>query len=376
MPIPHDRVTTVQLALGEVPIRPLQPIDPARIDAAKRGFTTRHVGTAAIRTIIAGSVRPSAGDLVLLRVEKIGQHGRIQLPSGRPAALFVGDEIIVCFGNRYAPNQFEAEVPRKLEPCHLVAAGGVAAKSLSRHNRMKAPTAVAPIGLLGDAAGKVLNLRDFRVPAASRAPSGGAKVIAIAGTSMDAGKTTAAAYLIKGLTRSGHRVAAIKATGTGSCNDTAMMQDAGAVRVLDFVDAGYASTYRVPPKDIERAFRFLLDQAHQANVDYIVVEVADGLLQSETAALLTSDTFKNAIRGVIFCAGDALGALAGVEWLERRGVPVLAVSGVLTASPLAVAEAYAATKLPVLGRDDLGRADIGSVLEGTLALQADVLGAR
>jgi Domain of unknown function (DUF1611_C) P-loop domain len=376
MPAPHDRSTNIQLAAGDVPIRPMQAVDPARLHAAKRGFTTRHVGVAAIRTLVTGSVRPKAGDLVLARVEKIGQHGRIQLPSGRPAALFVGDEIVICYGNRYAPNQFEAEVPRSLEPCHLVAAGGVAAKSLSRHSRMKAPTAVTPIGLLGDAAGKVLNLRDFRVPAAPSTASGGATVIAIAGTSMDAGKTTTAAFLIKGLIRAGHRVAAIKATGTGSCNDTAMMQDAGAVRVLDFVDAGYASTYRVPPKDIEHAFRFLLDHARHTAADYIVVEVADGLLQAETAALLTSDTFNRTIRGVIFCAGDALGALAGVEWLERRGTTVLAVSGVLTASPLAIGEAHAATRLPVLSREDLGRADIASVLEGTLGLQADVLEAR
>jgi dethiobiotin synthetase len=376
MSAPHDRgPTPVQLAIGEVPIRPLQQIDPQRIRAAKRGFTTRHVGNDAIRTLITGNVRPSAGDLVLVRVDKIGQHSRIQLPAGRPAALFPGDEIIVCYGNRYAPNQFTADVPRNLESCHLVAAGGVAAKSAARHQKMKSPTTITPVGLLGDAAGKTLNLRDFQLPAVSPAPSR-AKIFAVAGTSMDSGKTTAAAFLIRGLTRGGARVAGIKVTGTGSSNDTALMEDAGAVAVFDFVDAGHASTYRVAPREVERVFRHLIDHAQRADVDYIVVEVADGPLQAETAALLSADSFIAVIRGAIFCATDAMGALAGVEWLERRGVPVLAVSGLLTTAPLAAAEANAATKLPILSRDDLSRADIATVLEGTLGLQADVLEAR
>lgn len=376
MSVPHDRgPTSVQLAIGEVPIRPLQLLDQLRLSNAKRGFTTRHVADASIRTLITGVVRPNAGDLVLVRVDKIGQHSRIQLPSGRPAALFVGDEIVVCYGNRYAPNQFTAEVPRNLEPCHLVAAGGVAAKSIARHHKMKPPTAITPIGLLADAAGKTLNLRDFHLPAVAPAP-GRAKIFAVAGTTMDSGKTTAAAFLIKGLTRGGARVAGIKVTGTGSSNDTALMLDAGAVGVFDFVDAGHVSTYRVPTKEIERIFRHLVDHAQHADVDYIVVEIADGPLQAETAALLSADSFSESIRGVIFCATDAMGAMAGVEWLERRGVPVLAVSGLLTTAPLAAAEANAATKLPILSRDDLARADIAAVLEGTLGLQADVLEAR
>ena len=166
MQAPHDRGQASVEFAGEVSMRPYQAVDPARIHAAKRGFTTRHIGAGAIRTLITAAVRPSAGDVVLARVDKIGQHGRIQLPSGRTSTLFVGDEIIVCYGNRYAPSQFEAEVPRTLEPCYLIAAGGVAAKLLSHHQKMKSPTTIVPIGLLGDAAGKVLNLRDFHLAAA------------------------------------------------------------------------------------------------------------------------------------------------------------------------------------------------------------------
>jgi hypothetical protein len=53
---------------------------------------------------------------------------------------------------------------------------------------------------------------------------------------------------------------------------------------------------------------------------------------------------------VILAAGDALGALAAVEVLTGLGVTVDAISGLVTASPLASRELAAATSLPVLNR--------------------------
>ena len=88
-----------------------------------------------------------------------------------------------------------------------------------------------------------------------------------------------------------------------------------------------------------------------------VIEIADGLFQRETAQLLRSPTFKNAIDGVVFSAGDAMGAFAGVQWLRECGLPVLALSGALTRSPMARREIHAATQLPVMGLAELGHAD-------------------
>jgi hypothetical protein len=76
-------------------------------------------------------------------------------PEGRRKLLFVGDEIVVAYGNRYAPNQFEAVVPKTLGPCHLVAAGGVAAKALSWHASVsKGATQITPLGLITDPTGR------------------------------------------------------------------------------------------------------------------------------------------------------------------------------------------------------------------------------
>ena len=94
-----------------------QPLSRDRLARAKSAYTTRRVDFAKATRLIASGVRPRAGDLVLARVERIGQHGRIELANGRRAQMHVGDEIIVCYGARYAPDQFEAYVPDDLDTC-------------------------------------------------------------------------------------------------------------------------------------------------------------------------------------------------------------------------------------------------------------------
>ena len=91
---------------------------------------------------------------MLARVELLGHHGNLQLIDGRRRRLFLGDLVIVAYGNRYACEQFEAEVPQSLATCHLVAGGGIAARALSWHDRItKGPTTIQPLGLLVDTRG-------------------------------------------------------------------------------------------------------------------------------------------------------------------------------------------------------------------------------
>lgn len=325
-----------------------------RLQAASRGFTTRRVELDRARLLLGGAIQPAPGDLVLARVDELRHHTKLQRPDGRRRVLFQGDEIIVCYGDRYAPNQFEAVVPDDLGPCHLVAAGGVAAKAVSWHRRIgRGPTRITPLGLLGDASGQVMNLAQFALPRRPRPAGGLPPVIASVGTAMDSGKTTTAAYLVRGLSRAGLQVAFAKVTGTGACGDIYLLEDAGAHAVVDFCDAGYVSTYRLSDSRVQQITQTLVHELAADGPDAIVVEVADGLLQQETAALVRSPTFRQLTDAVVFCAGDALGAAAGVERLRVDGHHVLAVSGKLTAAPLAVAEAQQATGLPVCSLAEL-----------------------
>lgn len=332
---------------------PTVSLTPQRVARGKVSYTARNLDLQRPLTVVYGDdIAPRHGDLMLATVVTLGQHAKLELTNGRRATLYLGDEVIVAASTRYAPNQFEAELPEDLGPCDLVAAGGIAARTRSAHTAMAAPTGLRPIGLLADSSGAVINLSDLALPApvpSLRRPP----TLLVVGTSMSSGKTTAGAAFTRGLTAAGLRVGAAKLTGTGAGGDRWLYHDAGAAEVLDFTDAGLASTYRV-------GLPVLLDcvtslHAHLAGrgVGAIVLEISDGVLQPETAALLSQPRMRALADGVLFTAVDAAGALLGVQQLRAAGLPVLAVTGLLTAAPLAVREAQDRLDIPVYGTSEL-----------------------
>jgi len=338
----------------------VQSLGVTRRERAKAGFTTRHVPREQMLTLIGGMVRPRSGDVVLAAVTRLGQHRRIEQPSGRRANLHVGDEILVTYADRYAPDQFEAQVPGDLGRAQLVAAGGIASSMLSRSMDVRNATDIVPVGLVGDGHGRALNIADFAlkpVAVLRERP----RTVAVIGTSMNSGKTTTIHYLVHGLSRAGARPGATKVTGTGSGGDYWVMIDAGAHRMLDFTDVGLASTYRQPMPEIERAFVELVDHLTASGTGVNFVEVADGIYQRETSRLIESKIFQATVDVVLFAAADATGAVAGAGHLKAIGLNVVGVTGRITRSPLAMQEAAAATGLPVLTIAQL--TDVSTVCE-------------
>lgn len=319
----------------------------ARLKAAKRAFTTRRVNFDDCARLIRSNVTPRTGDLVLARVASVGQHGRIENIHGRRGALFVGDEIVVAYGNRYAPDQFEAYVPTDMSSCHLVAGGGVAAMMKTRHSAMKMPTVIEPVGLIADADSLPINLSRYALPSHPLKKRNRPYTIAVAGSSMNAGKTTTVASIVRGLTLAGLKVGTAKLTGTGSGGDLWSMIDSGAATAIDFTDAGHASTFGLSGIALSLISERLLGALSDDGVDVAVVEIADGLFQKETANLLEIAKDNGWFDTVIFAAGDAMGATFGVNWLIERGHNVTSISGLVSASPLASREAEIATGMHV-----------------------------
>ena len=339
----------------------LEPLSAQRLEQAKWAYTTRRINQQQPMQLLCGKLCPEAGDLVLARVEELGQHKKLELVSSRRATLFEGDEIVVAYGNRYAPDQFEGIVPDHLGSCRLVAAGGVAARLLNRHDKVKSATRINPIGLLADQDGHRINLSSARLPKADLIDAK-PLVLVVAGTAMNSGKTTACANLVRGLVRQKFRVAAAKFTGTGAGADYRSLVDAGANPVFDFIDAGYVSTYRVNRDVLHDIVMTLGSHMAASKPDVIIVEVADGLLQRETARLFATPSFTSWADGLIFAANDALGAQAGVSWLTARQLPVFAITGVLTSSPLARREAEDICGLPVYHTEALARPSVSSYI--------------
>lgn len=349
------------------------PLDPQRLRRVKKSYTTRYAAAAidadphSYSLLTGADVTPTAGDLVVARVVEIGKHTRLEGPGSRRQLLFPGQEILVAYGDRYAADQFLAEVPADLGRCHLVAAGGVAGTVIEQHASVGDPTVIEPLGLLAEGAGKVTLGRHapYSILGAERAAvprSGRPRVIAVLGTSMNSGKSTTVACLVNGLHNAGLVVSAGKATGTGAGNDANIFRDADATRVLDFTDFGLPSTYRLGADLVRDLWSSIVDALATDGPDVVVVEIADGVYQDETAGLLASPAFAATVDGVVFAAQDALGAAAGVAELHRNDLPVLAVSGLLTASPLASGEARAALPVDVVDTYDLCRADVAAAL--------------
>lgn len=343
--------------------QPLHTLTLRPADGAKWSFTTRRVDWAEATQLLGNPEKAQTGDLLLAEVTRIGNHKRLQLADGRFSPLWPGDRIVVACADRYAVDQFHGLACIGETGADLLAGGGVAGQIVSRNDKIARGTRLSVIGRLAGPNGQPINLSRYALT--PTAPGRPALVIAVLGTGMNAGKTAAAAGLVNGFTRLGRRVAAIKATGTGSFGDVHEYEAAGAAQVLDFTDTGMASTYRQPLERVIASMDTLL--AHAAGCDVAVVELADGVTQVETAALLSRTDVRARFDGAILAAPDALAARGGLSWLSEQNITPLALSGVLTRAPLAAEEAETATGLPVFDRMVLADPATASAFEAQLA---------
>jgi hypothetical protein len=91
-----------------------------------------------------------------------------------------------------------------------------------------------------------------------------------------------------------------------------------------------------------------LKYANRAN-NFWIIEVADGILQRETAMLLANKDFRARMHRLVFCAGDALGAVGGERLLKDKfGIKADMLSGLCTATPLHIQEIQQFLDTPVL----------------------------
>jgi len=326
-------------------------LDKHQLSRATVSFACRRVNIKDAQLMIRKPYRPTAGDVVLAIIEELGQHKRVERIDGRRAAIAPGDLVVLAYGNRYAPDQFEGVVPHNLGPCAMVAAGGIAATPIVQHRRMDEATRIRPLGVLADNTGKAINLADYAIEETAQVKPCPPLFVAC-GTSMNSGKTHTACSLVRGLAAMGHRVGAVKLTGTGAGGDLWRMADSGAHKVMDFTDAGVPSTYLEDATALSTIAERLLNSIAD-DCDVMVAEIADGVSHPETCWLLQSSVIRSRLTGVFFAAADALGASGGYAWLSQQHLPVLAISGSLTLSPLAMRELSALVPANIMTAEEL-----------------------
>ena len=301
---------------------------------------------------------PKKGDVAVFEVVTLGKHYTLQSETKRIMTIVEGDLIMAAFANRYATEQFEGYIPEKpTEILDILGAGGAVGVLKSKHDNFKhiPATQVRLIGYAVDEEGKTINTvhrASKEIVFNGKIPNS-AKVILSIGSSMDSGKTTAAAYLARGLKTTGKNVAFIKLTGTCYTKDMDLVFDCGADATVDFTDAGFPSTYMCEKQELLNLYQTLLHKLEPSKPDFIVMEIADGLLQRETEFLLRDKVFMSTIDNIIFSCGDSLAIFYGIEFLSKLGVKPAVLSGVFTMSPLLIQEVKDRTSIPVLTIDEL-----------------------
>ena len=309
-------------------------------------YALRRIPSATKVSLLPFAGDPQVGDIALARLEKIGRNTAVELANGRRCTLREGDLLAVVFGNRYATKQFEGYARAIDDSCDLLSMGGLCGVAKSKHAKVPDPSKLRLLHTIGDAAEQPLRLRNFAVPQTTvlKKPH----VAVVCGTSMDSGKTYTAMSLIMGLRTQDDRVAGIKLTGTGAGRDTWTMRDAGACVALDFIDGGLASTFMCPLSELLDLHALLVNHAASQGAKWVIVEIADGLLQRETAALLQSPRFAETVDAWVFAASEPLAAVGGISLLRSWGITPLAISGLLSMSPLEMRETERATGLKCL----------------------------
>jgi hypothetical protein len=248
------------------------------------------------------------GDYVLTEVLGDPRGRFVEVVGGRLLELSAGDLLIGALGNRFATLEAtgswqDVGGDGRMD---LLSAGGIVGRCRSLSTLVPE---MARLGYRGhvSASGRNLRMSDCVTPQPG-APQFRTPLVLITGTSMSAGKTTAAKVLIRRLRRMGLTVLGAKLAGAGRYRDIQAMGDAGADQILDFVDAGLPST-NCGEDEYRRALGTLLGRMAAADVDIAVVEIGASPLEP-----YNGDLAIEAIRDVmalnILCASDPY-AVAG-----------------------------------------------------------------
>lgn len=295
---------------------------------------------------------PEVGDLIFGEICDLGHHRTIESRSARLHTINIGTRAIFVFGNRYAPDQYEGLVPAEHDDyVDLFSRGGVVGKVQNQNQFIGRATRVRVLGYACDEEGNVINTRDHILlkPNSSHREKPGAKLILCIGTSMNSGKTEAAAACCYALSSMGRQVRAAKITGTASMKDILLMNDCGAEKIADFTYFGHPSTYLMELDELLSMFNDFDMKYGNNPKNYLVIEFADGIFQRETAMLLKSPMVRNRISKLIFCASDSTGVFGGLRVLkEEFDLVPDAISGICSSSPLAMREIQGFTDTPII----------------------------
>ena len=170
--------------------------------------------------------------------------------------------------------------------------------------------------------GRKVTMKDFVIPAVPRALD--IPVILLIGTSMSSGKTTSGRLIIRALKYMGLDVAAAKLTGSARYRDILQFRDAGASKVVDFVDAGLPSTVCSEAR-YKDAFDLMISKVAASGAQVLVAESGASPLEPYNGKTVVKNLADRTCFTVL-CASDPH-AVLGVQTAFGPELKASIVSG-------------------------------------------------
>jgi hypothetical protein len=305
-----------------------------KIELDKISSVTRNLNLGYHEDIIA-DISPDMGTVLAVQVlQDKSIYNELELPTGRLSKLKKDDIIAVALGERMAMKGFAGRLPKTLkvdDVIHLLNMGGVAGICTSANvQEVGEPLRIRVLGGIARD-GKLLNINQVKLFEPVSSMKNDTPLIIINGSSMDSGKTTVAAEVIKTLARIGMRLAGVKLTGVGAMRDLYKMEDYGVYESVSFVDAGITSTANIDGKVMVDIAKGALEHLSRGQPDAIMVEFGDGIMgRYGVMPILKDPQIQKNVRLHIGCARDPVGAIKLAEECAKIGLPVDVISGPIT----------------------------------------------
>jgi hypothetical protein len=301
--------------------------------------------------IVGDEILASEGYVLAVRIlEDKATYNTVEDVTGRMLALRAGDVLAGTLGTRRALRGYAGIVPTHIavgDTIEVLNLGGILGHCTSVNPDIGPPFRAEVLGAilafpaLGDRIGRPAHIKDHAVPPADALESD-VPVVYVAGTCMNAGKTVAATELVRGLARSGLKVAGAKLTGVSLMRDALAMMDAGAVAALTFNDVGIASTHAGVTVATAKG---IFNRLAAAKPDVIVAELGDGILgEYGVQDILHDSELMRMGAAYVIAAPDPVACWGAAELMRNEfGLPVTVITGPATDNE--VGQVYVQTAL-------------------------------
>jgi len=308
-----------------------------RVRLDRISSSTRNAGLTP-EVIVGDEIISAEGYVLAVRVlDDKSSYNTVEDVTGRMLALREGDVLAGTLGTRRALRGYAGVVPSHIavgDTIEVLNLGGILGRCTSVNPDVGPPFRAEVLGAiltfpeLGDRVGHPAHIRDRAVPPADQLESR-IPVVYVAGTCMNAGKTVAATELVRGLARSGLKVAAAKLTGVSLMRDALSMLDAGAVAALTFNDVGIATTHAGVTVTTAKG---IFNRLASSKPDVIVAELGDGILgEYGVQDILRDDELMAVGAAYVMAAPDPVACWGAAELMRNDfGLPITVITGPAT----------------------------------------------